>query len=1601
MAGNVSDEAFARAVQQAGVVSYDQLEAAKAAQAESAAKGVLVSLADVLVQQGVITSATRENIEKKVRAQQQGGIQQFGQFKLLKKLGEGGMGAVYLAEDTNAGRQVAIKLLPKKYAGDSEFLSRFRREARAAGQLNHVNIVCAHTVGEELGYHYLVMEYVEGEPLDKILKRDHALTWDKALEIVMQVARGLKHAHEHGIVHRDIKPGNIIVTPKGVAKILDLGLSKTIGGDEQTFHTQTGVAVGTPHYLSPEQARGDKSIDGRTDIYSLGATLYHLVTGHTPFQGSTAAVIMLKHLNEQLTNPQDINENIPDGVAHVIMRMMAKEPADRYRDCKELLDDLELVIDGKDPSSHAIEAHKSSVAVARAARSRKPGAVAPGPRRTAGPVPPVGVRQHVPLDRRGTGQQAADQAEAGTETPPSSKKNLYIAAGFGALAVLVLVIGIVAGRSREQQAAVRAVEEQRKAEADKTARLAEQKRKAEETRLKSEAARLEEERLAAEAKKKSEMEKQPGTGTAGGKPPSEPVAPTTTVQAAKVAQPDTKAGQMSAVQTDVRAAKPDEPPTEAIESPADKAARLFRSVLRELAPLLQDNRFGDALALLNGKLKAPAFADAPDVVKREIADIEAVMELRKAAIDALRKEVGQQVTLKKGGTAFKGKLVNDPKPDVVTLDMGGAQMTFNAMQLSLEDVDQYAPRTDSVGADLRQRGIMYLAAGNAAKAKEYFTKPQTLNPEPYLDRIAALELGEIEAAVLKAWDRAEKLFAAKDMKGAKAAYETFEREHGKTQTAAKQAAALKERYDAIEKVLGPAPQLTLDLGGGVKMEMVLIKAGEFEMGSKDGEDCEKPVHRVKISKPFYIGKYEVTVAQFRAFADAAKYQTEIEKYGKGKTWKDGGWKELPGITWRTPGFPQEDNYPACVITWNDAQEFVKWAVKKTGRNVCLPTEAQWEYACRAGTTTRYNTGDKDSDLEQAAWFDKNSGMHTNACGQKKPNAWGLYDMHGNVWEWVQDYFNDKYYADSPSIDPRGPTRGDRLLRGGSWSLGPDGCRAAHRCWFNPLYLCSDDGFRCVLDLGAQGSAAFAIPPETKPETAADQIDAVLAKLKDLNPGHNGKISQRIQSGQVTMLRLDGWAVADLSPLSVLKGLRILELHATGASDLTPLRGLKLTSVSLWATAVADLSPLRGMPLEYINCGYARVKDISALEGAPLKEICLNLSEISDLSPLKGIALRKLEMSNTKVKDLSPLAGMPLKELVFEGTPVSDISALKGMPLVEVKLSFTPERDAAVLRSIRTLKKINELPAEEFWKKYDTTAVQPETKNLKPETLPKEVSLDLGGGVKMELVLVKAGEFMMGADDGEVNEKPVHKVKISKPYYIGKFNVTVGQFRAFADAAKYQTEAEKSGEGYTMKDGIWHSVRGVNWRNSGFKQEDNHPVVVVTWNDAQDFCKWATRLAGRTVRSPTEAEWEYAARGPQSSKYPWGDKWEGITANVADASLRRAGFDMGWGETKEDDGYPFTSPGGAYKNASWCGAYDMAGNVWQWCQDYFNDRYYAASPAIDPQGPANGGDHVLRGGSWANGPGSCRSERRDRINPGYRAANLGFRVVVEFGSSRTP
>jgi len=373
MTNDALDMAVAQFVRQTGLATPEQVTAALREQARSAQGGAPLTLADVLVQQGVLTPAQKETVEKKAQAQK--GATQLLHYKLVKKLGEGGMGAVYLAEDTKLARKVAVKVLPKKFNDNVELLKRFRREAEAAGTLKHPNIVGAYDFGEDAGWHFYVMEFCEGEGLDALLKRDRMLPIPRALDLTLQVARGLKFAHDHGIIHRDVKPANIMLTRDGTAKILDLGLSKNIEEAELSFKTVSGAVLGTPHYISPEQAQGEKKIDGRTDIYSLGATFYHFLTGQTPFDGATIFEILSKQVTAQLPNPQDLREEIPEGIITVLRRMMAKDPNDRYRDCGELIVDLEQVVAGKTPRSEVLDPQRSAVALLRKtapARKRPP-----------------------------------------------------------------------------------------------------------------------------------------------------------------------------------------------------------------------------------------------------------------------------------------------------------------------------------------------------------------------------------------------------------------------------------------------------------------------------------------------------------------------------------------------------------------------------------------------------------------------------------------------------------------------------------------------------------------------------------------------------------------------------------------------------------------------------------------------------------------------------------------------------------------------------------------------------------------------------------------------------------------------------------------------------------------------------------------------------------------------------------------------------------------------------------------------------------------------------------------------------------------------------
>jgi serine/threonine-protein kinase len=275
-------------------------------------------------------------------------VQQIPGYQLLQTLGQGCMGVVYKARQLSMDRVVAVKVLRKELSKDPQYVERFVQEAKFAAKLSHNDIVQAIDVGEAFGHWYFVMEYIEGTTLGDLLDQKRRLSEPESLRIVRQIAQALDHAHRRGLIHRDVKPRNIMITKEGVAKLADLGLARKTD-DKQAQASESGRAIGTPYYISPEQARGDGKVDIRADIYSLGATWYHMVTGRPAFVHSDPREVLKMHVRDELVPPDHINTQLSDGCGLMVEKMMAKRREERYATPADLLIDLECLLANKPP----------------------------------------------------------------------------------------------------------------------------------------------------------------------------------------------------------------------------------------------------------------------------------------------------------------------------------------------------------------------------------------------------------------------------------------------------------------------------------------------------------------------------------------------------------------------------------------------------------------------------------------------------------------------------------------------------------------------------------------------------------------------------------------------------------------------------------------------------------------------------------------------------------------------------------------------------------------------------------------------------------------------------------------------------------------------------------------------------------------------------------------------------------------------------------------------------------------------------------------------------------------------------------------------------
>jgi formylglycine-generating enzyme required for sulfatase activity len=1069
----------------------------------------------------------------------------FGRYQILRPLGEGGMGSVYLARDTQLDRLVALKV-PR--LGDDDQLAphdlkRFLREARSAAALSHPNLCPIHDVGEIVGTPYLTMAYLEGRLLSDLVETGQPIAQRNAALIVRKLAQAVQEAHSRGVIHRDLKPSNVMITGRGEPVVMDFGLARR----DQTVEarlTKPGTALGTPAYMSPEQIRGEPGTIGpASDIYALGVILYELVTGRLPFEGSVLAILG-RILTEDPVPPSRFRPDLDPQLGAICLKAMAKKVEDRYATMSDL--------------AAALTAHLRTTQ--KTPRAEPSPELEPGARASAGAgvdplatVPPVsrfvrpepqpprsgrrlGMRVAVAaavamllgaavtfpvwrplvLGKNGNErlravkraplgptaeEQAAEsgyrqqsnqivelkkQAEAvGTEIESEAKKSPGTVAEQIAelwrlhsqprdwLARAEKSLGSAQGlaeqRSFDQAGAELKLAEaeyrkpqQWRAHARQALESIEQTRAAVQKqidRFPPDSARLllSWPEVLANSVEDKLLEGDGAEGLAAARRLAEQLPEIDklfalrqdAVAAAKAARESAQTEEFRG-RYEAAGLRVQEADTALVKARLSDARRLYHAAeqdYREILTALNEHLAG-LLARGKAELDAGRFTAA---VERS----QAVLKIRPgdapAAPLARRAEIG-------------GRLARVQEHDRSGEREEALAALAELRRLAPEDADVRAVVNKYVEAVLA-KGKEELAAERFDQARQEFQRIFKLRPG---DATAAQAIQHIE--VDRPIARVKHLNRSRDRGQALAALDDLRR-------LAPDDLGVKSLRDSI---YDSRRAITNSIG----MKLELIPAGEILMGSlhddKDAFDNEKPQHRVRITRAFYLSVTEVTRGQFRRFVDEVGYRTEAEKDGKGG-W---GWNEAtkkfeqnPRYTWQAPGFEQTDKHPVVNVSWNDVHEFMKWLSRKEGRSYRLPTEAEWEYACRAGTTTKYSIGDDPETLAAVgniadgtakkkfpnwpAIAARDGYVYTAPVGQFRYNGFGLYDMHGNVWEWCSDGYAADYYKRSPVDDPPGGVGGAsaRVDRGGSWFYGPRFARSAFRRGSGLGYRGSTLGFR--------------------------------------------------------------------------------------------------------------------------------------------------------------------------------------------------------------------------------------------------------------------------------------------------------------------------------------------------------------------------------------------------------------------------------------------------------------------------------------------------------------------------------------------------------------
>ncbi len=967
-----------------------------------------------------------------LRPQAGASLGRIDQYELIRELGGGGFGCVYLARDTVAGIEVAVKGLPPLVRLNKEELENVRKNFALVSRLHHPNIAAAlHLQKVEKAFYddkadaeklrvfngdtLVVMQYAPGVTLSQWRKQfpDGKVPLDKALEIVRQIASALDYAHKEKILHRDIKPANVMIEtlPDGsiAAHVLDFGLAAEIRSSMSRVSREVTDTSGTRPYMAPEQWGGRKQ-GKETDLYSLAVLFYELVTGEVPFASvfDTGDSVLMMNVIE--TKNPEFSSELPKPIRLALTKALSKKREDRFGSCSEFVDALQ----GGRISGGRASSRATVILTALASLCLAVGGVWYWQEAKAKEEARIVAEQKAEAERK-----AAEEARRIAEEKAKKEK--------------------AETERKQKEEAARIAAEKAKAEAEERARKTEAVRIAAEKDAERKA-ELEVFRLSSKAQSAHDL-----------------------IDGESSEIKEFFAKEIRAFENDRRAGDDAKQNSKYVVATNFYAQALMAATALKVSVA----NYRECKELLPKIERAKERADEVNAAGSLPSGYRAAQNAHSAALDALKQKRFDE---SKAKMQEAEKLFVSLRNDVINavLDLAEGHKTAARWELCKQEADK----------------VLKWESGNAKAIALKEVAQKSLMPS--LKIVAQIDGEEIDGVTIKIGDKEYAtpyvmqnlkkgdLIGPCDvayMRNGKNYVGTFSQVSVDWLGAKVLAVALKEHAG-----LQAGDVKAITLPGGVAMVMVYVAPGSFMMGSPETEEGRynnETQHRVTLTEGYWIGKYPVTQAQWSALVSANNVSF------------DNG----APVAWFSSKRGGADDFPMENISWDDCYRLIKAlnANESTHRRWMLPTEAQWEFAARGGTKSKGYKYSGSDILSEVGWYDKNSGHRTHSVSAKnRGNELGIVGMSGNVWELCQDWYGNDYYATSPHLNPIGPASGDkRVLRGGSWMHDARDCRSASRVNLSPSRRVYGTGVRLVCSdtTVTQQDKAHSVPAQEKKSVA--------------------------------------------------------------------------------------------------------------------------------------------------------------------------------------------------------------------------------------------------------------------------------------------------------------------------------------------------------------------------------------------------------------------------------------------------------------------------------------------------------------------------------------